>query len=54
MHLLVCTKFLVPLLGINFYSTSNGTNNLNMHSKLVNKFLVLLPGILVTPLVIVS
>ena len=53
MHILVCIKFLVPLPGINFWSSSNGTNNLNMHNKLVNKFLVLLLGILVTPLVIV-
>ena len=32
-------------LGIFFYSSSNGTNNLKMHNILVNKFLASLPGI---------
>ena len=34
----------MPSSGSNFYSSSNGTNNLNMHNILVNKFLASLLG----------
>ena len=44
----------MPSSGSNFYSSSNGTNNLKMHNILVNKFLAPFAGILVTPLVIMS